>query len=434
MMLQQEGGDIVGLAGLGTHPGDGANSSTNTPSFRETREKLIRATDPKTRAVVGQPEVQLGLQMEALELRVPSEDERITSVASRIPLSPPACRNTLETGVRFRSLPPHRSPSLASNRHDLPRGAAPRVPMRGRHAGEQEKGAIHAQAVCSASSSIPAQQREVDDATIASANRSSRANSVERGFVSPCRADSLASPVSSFFDPIYAHNASLRSRETTNHLPSVGRTTEYTGFTCPPDGTLLEQSDNDQHRRRTAQSHSRPNFRPTEKHAEHSRRHTGETQHQLAADILPAFGEMVMPVKRVGCESKGSRSASGCLWWRASRWVDALSTFCRFSLTFTLVSGAVGAILVFGYYLIGDIQHRAKQRQTKAAAEAAACRQQHVDNGCDSLDPIPPYLRGPCEEWRLCLLAVPDDHGETTKVAAQVVAQVLNSFFQTLHW
>ncbi|XP_026193000.1 uncharacterized protein LOC34624078 [Cyclospora cayetanensis] len=119
---------------------------------------------------------------------------------------------------------------------------------------------------------------------------------------------------------------------------------------------------------------------------------------------------------------------------RIGRCLDTLSSVCRFSLSVSLVVVASGSACLLFYSLLTDIMLQEQQRQAEAAAAAAACRQRHRDNGCETLDPIPPYLKGPCEEWRACLLAVPENHGETTKVAAQVVAQVLNAFFHSLHW
>ncbi|KAL8429662.1 hypothetical protein ACSSS7_006437 [Eimeria intestinalis] len=119
---------------------------------------------------------------------------------------------------------------------------------------------------------------------------------------------------------------------------------------------------------------------------------------------------------------------------RLGRAVSTLAAVFHLSLTATVVVAAVGGLVMLGYSLLWDILLQEQQRQAEAAAEAAACRQKHRENGCESLNPIPPFLRKPCEEWRACLMAVPEHHGETTKVAAQVLAQVLNAFFQSLHW
>ncbi|PFH37855.1 hypothetical protein BESB_011430 [Besnoitia besnoiti] len=88
--------------------------------------------------------------------------------------------------------------------------------------------------------------------------------------------------------------------------------------------------------------------------------------------------------------------------------------------------------LVFSLYR--DIQQGEEQRQLRTAAEAAFCRQQHRENGCDTLDPLPPYLQQPCSEWKNCLMRQPQHHGERTKIVAAVVGDVLNAFFQRLEW
>lgn len=136
----------------------------------------------------------------------------------------------------------------------------------------------------------------------------------------------------------------------------------------------------------------------------------------------------------IGFRVKEKASVSSSLFTRIGRCIDTLTSVCRLSLTVSLVAVAGGSISMLFYSLLMDIMLQEQQRQAEAAAAAAACRQRHRDNGCETLNPIPPYLRGPCEEWKACLMAIPENHGETTKVAAQVVAQVLNAFFHSLHW
>lgn len=128
------------------------------------------------------------------------------------------------------------------------------------------------------------------------------------------------------------------------------------------------------------------------------------------------------------------RDVGSSLSTRIGRCIDTLMSICRLSLTVALVAILGGSVSMLCYSLLMDIMLQEQQRQAEAAAAAAACRQRHRDNGCETLNPLPPYLAGPCEEWKACLMSIPEHHGETTKVAAQVVAQVLNAFFHSLHW
>lgn len=135
-----------------------------------------------------------------------------------------------------------------------------------------------------------------------------------------------------------------------------------------------------------------------------------------------------------GADERRSRGCAAPLSARIGRCIDTLTSVCRLSLTVAVAVVVGGSLSMLCYSLLMDIMLQEQQRQAEAAAAAAACRQRHRDNGCETLNPIPPYLIGPCSEWRACLMAVPEHHGETTKVAAQVVAQVLNAFFHSLHW
>ncbi|KAL8270034.1 hypothetical protein Esti_006026 [Eimeria stiedai] len=155
---------------------------------------------------------------------------------------------------------------------------------------------------------------------------------------------------------------------------------------------------------------------------------------QLAAGSLQGQQQLHVHAAAKGAPWVEERGPPVPLPVRFGRAVSMLAAVFQLCLTATLVVAAVGGLAMLGYSLLWDILLQEQQRQVEAAAEAAACRQKHRENGCESLNPIPPLLRKPCEEWRACLMAAPERHGETTKVAAQVLAQVLNAFFQSLHW
>ncbi|CDJ40227.1 hypothetical protein, conserved, partial [Eimeria tenella] len=91
-------------------------------------------------------------------------------------------------------------------------------------------------------------------------------------------------------------------------------------------------------------------------------------------------------------------------------------------------------LLLLFVWVLRDVWQQEQQQQGAAAAAAAACRQQHRENRCETLKPLPPFLAAPCEEWRRCFLSKPSSHGQTAAVAAQVLARVLNAFVLTLHW
>lgn len=119
---------------------------------------------------------------------------------------------------------------------------------------------------------------------------------------------------------------------------------------------------------------------------------------------------------------------------RLAQFADASHRLLRLAWSGCCVSVLVWLLLHLAISLYRDIKQGEEQRQLQNAAEAAHCRQQHRDNGCDTLDPLPPYLQQPCTEWKACLMRQPDSHGERTKVVAAVVGDVLNVFFQRLEW
>ncbi|PHJ23437.1 di-sulfide bridge nucleocytoplasmic transport domain protein [Cystoisospora suis] len=119
---------------------------------------------------------------------------------------------------------------------------------------------------------------------------------------------------------------------------------------------------------------------------------------------------------------------------RLAQFADASQRLLRLAWSGCCVTVLVWLLLHLAISLYRDIKQGEEQRQLQNAAEAAHCRQQHRDNGCDTLDPLPPYLQQPCTDWKACLMRQPDSHGERTKVVAAVVGDVLNVFFQRLEW
>ncbi|KFH10466.1 Di-sulfide bridge nucleocytoplasmic transport domain protein [Toxoplasma gondii VAND] len=127
-------------------------------------------------------------------------------------------------------------------------------------------------------------------------------------------------------------------------------------------------------------------------------------------------------------------SAGVTVYTRTAHFADAAQRVLRLLWSCCCVGVLLWLLLHLAFSLYRDIQQGEEQRQLRTAAEAAHCRQHHRENGCDTLDPLPPYLHQPCSEWKTCLMREPGSHGERTKVMAAVVGDVLNAFFQRLEW
>ncbi|CBZ52767.1 conserved hypothetical protein [Neospora caninum Liverpool] len=119
---------------------------------------------------------------------------------------------------------------------------------------------------------------------------------------------------------------------------------------------------------------------------------------------------------------------------RTAHLADAAQRVLRLLWSGCCVGVVLWLLLHLAFSLYRDIQQGEEQRQLRTAAEAAHCRQQHRENGCDTLHPLPPYLQQPCDAWKSCLMRQPQHHGERTKVVAAIVGDVLNAFFQRLEW
>ncbi|KZT42744.1 hypothetical protein SISSUDRAFT_1040988 [Sistotremastrum suecicum HHB10207 ss-3] len=107
-----------------------------------------------------------------------------------------------------------------------------------------------------------------------------------------------------------------------------------------------------------------------------------------------------------------------------------LAKYTQFAFNISLLGLVLYLLVNFIITLQRDVQYRIAEESLDILQEIAHCTTSYKSNNC--VDPLPGLILS-CAEWEACMARDPSIVGRT-KLGAQLIAEVINSFVEPISW
>eukprot|EP00871_Galdieria_phlegrea_P002062 jgi/Galph1/2857/GphlegSOOS_G1515.1 len=111
-----------------------------------------------------------------------------------------------------------------------------------------------------------------------------------------------------------------------------------------------------------------------------------------------------------------------------------IAGYLQLAFNVVIVGIIMISFIAVAWSIRGDIVGKVKEQTIEAQAIVDRCYHQYYDNKCNETAHIAPFLRSQCHSWSICMARDPRSIGTKTKLYAETLSEVLNSFVEPISY
>mmetsp|Transcript_2021 Transcript_2021/g.8008 ORF Transcript_2021/g.8008 Transcript_2021/m.8008 type:complete len:361 (-) Transcript_2021:573-1655(-) len=119
---------------------------------------------------------------------------------------------------------------------------------------------------------------------------------------------------------------------------------------------------------------------------------------------------------------------------RHQQMIVVLAGYLQLVFNLVLVSVILYSLISFAVSVRQDIQLKVNEEIADIKTDIERCRFNYFENRCNDEDRIVPRMREQCSEWASCLGRDPANAAYQTRLTAELIAEVVNSFIEPISY
>ncbi|KAJ8903106.1 hypothetical protein NDN08_006421 [Rhodosorus marinus] len=144
---------------------------------------------------------------------------------------------------------------------------------------------------------------------------------------------------------------------------------------------------------------------------------------QAESDAVPSYADPLKP------DSSAVDVAT-----RHQQMIVVLAGYLQLVFNLVLVSVILYSLISFAMSVRQDIQLKVNEEIADIRTDIERCRFNFFENRCNDEDRIVPRMREQCSEWASCLGRDPANAAYQTRLTAELIAEVVNSFIEPISY